>query len=332
MNCKLKFTIFLFLPILAHSQIPSKQEVLDKFGFEEHRIVDDSDTIEFYIHQAQDKKPDNLVLYLQGSAPDPLFNIEKENGTYQSYRWFPGDYKLLDDNYAYVIIAKTGIPGVFEIDTKRNVSKYQEVNSLDNRVERADAVIKYITTTMMPELDKIIVYGHSEGAPVAAKLGTLNDKITHLGFWAGNALPDFYDFVLFNFKAIYEGRQTYEQGLANLDTLIANFNHIADNPDEVKYDGYDDYTNLRWWSYAEPPINNLLKINIPLFVQVAGKDESAPIESTFLIPLEFARMKKNNLTFRVCTKCDHGFQIENENGQYTDKWPEIFEAFISWTE
>lgn len=289
------------------------------------------DTISFYIHKKPRSAPKNLVIYLQGTSPDPLFVIEENKGRFSLNRWFPGDYELLDEDYCYVVIAKIGIPGIFEKDTKRNISKYQKFNSLDNRVFRADTVINYIAENLIRDLNKIIVYGHSEGAPVAAKLATLNKGITHLGFWAGNALPDFFDFVLFNTKAVSAGRLTRNEAFNNLDTLIGTFRAIAENPKDVSYKEYDDYTNKRWWSYAEPPIHNLLKIQIPIFVQVAGNDESAPVETAYLIPFEFIRMEKSNLTFRVCRECDHGFEIR-KNGEIEDKWSEIFRDFMNWTE
>lgn len=323
--------IFFFIFAKAQAESPSKQDVLDKFGFTEHFIVTNDDTISFYIHSKPNRDPKNLVLYLQGTSPDPLFVIEEDKGKFTSYRWFPGDYKLLDDDYCFVVIAKTGIPGILEENTNRNISKYQEFNSLDNRVFKADTVINYIAKYLIQDLNKVIVYGHSEGAPVAAKLGTVNNKITHLGFWAGNALPDFFDFVLFNSKSVSAGRLTKYQAFSNLDTLINTFKTIAENPNDVSYTDYQDYTNKRWWSYAEPPINNLIKLDIPIFVQVAGNDESAPIETTYLIPLEFIRLKKTNLTFNICIECDHGFEMENENGETEDKWAEIFKNFINWT-
>lgn len=323
--------IFFFGIAKAQTESPSKQDVLNKFGFTEQIIATDDDTISFYIHKKPNSNPKNLVLYLQGTSPDPLFVIEEDKGKFTSYRWFPGDYKLLDENYCFVVIAKTGIPGIFEKNTKRNISKYQKFNSLDNRVFKADTVINYMAENLIQDLNKVIVYGHSEGAPVAAKLGTVNNKITHLGFWAGNALPDFFDFVLFNTKAASTGRLTKNQAFANLDTLINTFKTIAGDPHDVSYTNYDDYTNKRWWSYAEPPISNLLKIDIPIFVQVAGNDESAPVETTYLIPLEFIRLKKSNLTFNICIECDHGFEIKKENGEIEDKWSEIFQNFINWT-
>lgn len=124
-----------FGTVKAQTEIPTKKDALDKFGFTEHFIALEHDTISFYIHQKPKSKPKHLVLYLQGTAPDPLFLIKGNEGKFTSYRWtVPGDYELLDEDYVYAVIAKTGIPGVFEVGTKRNVSKYHEFNSLDHRI------------------------------------------------------------------------------------------------------------------------------------------------------------------------------------------------------
>jgi len=171
----------------------------------------------------------------------------------------------------------------------------------------------------------------AEGAPVAPKLATINKKITHLGFWAGNVLPDFYDFILFDRKEAWKGNISEEEAHKNIQKTINSFQKIADNSKDIQADSKNDYTNKRWWSYSEPPLNNLLKTEIPIFVQVATNDESAPIESSYILPLEFIRNKKTNLTFEVCIECDHGFQIEKENGKTINKWPDIFKKFIDWT-
>lgn len=309
---------------------PTKEEVLGKFNFTEHKIIKDKDTIWFYVHKKENSKPTNLVLYLQGSSPDPLFTIENNNGQYSIYRWFPGDYKLLDDSYYYAVIGKTGIPTISSMELT-DYTKYHQSNSMQNRVLQADLVIKFIDKKLIKGAEKVIVYGHSEGAPVAAKLGTINKKITHLGFWAGNALPDYFDFLLQNSKANWTKELSDSDTYKNTKGLLASFQNIAQNKNDFNAKGKNDYSAKRWWSYAEPPINNLLKIDVPIFVQVAGKDESAPIESTFLIPLEFTRLGKNNLRYEVCIACDHGFEIEKENGEMVSKWDSIFQEFIRWT-
>ena len=320
--------ILFTLKVSAQNKIPSEQDVLNKYGFLEYKIPLDNDTITFYINNSK-KLPDKLVLYLQGTSPDPLFSIEKENGIYNSYIWFPSDYKVLDTTYSYVVIGKTGISTF--LNDKQDYSKYHQSNSLENRVFQADTVINYISQNLLKSLQKVIVYGHSEGAPVAAKLATVNKKITHLGFWAGNVLPDFYDFILFERKDAWSGKISEQEAHENILETINSFQQIANNPKDVQADYKNDYTNKRWWSYSEPPLNNLLNINIPIFVQVATNDESAPIESSFILPLEFIRNGKTNLTFEVCIECDHGFQIEKENGEFVNKWPDVFNKFIDWT-
>ncbi len=315
----------------SQNKKPTKQEVLNKFGFTEHLIIKEKDTIWFYVHRRESSKPTNLVLYLQGSSPDPLFTIENDNDKFTSYRWFPGDYKSLNDTYCYAVISKTGIPPISYGDIT-DYSKYHQNNSLQNRVHQADLVIKYIDKQLVKNLDKVIVYGHSEGAPVAAKLGTINKQITHLGFWAGNALPDYFDFLIENSKANWTKHISDSVAFKNVNEMMASFQKIAENKEDTDANGKSDYSSKRWWSYAEPPINNLLKIDIPIFVQVAGKDESAPIESTYLIPLEFTRLGKKNLRYEICMECDHGFVIEKENNATEDKWESIFREFMNWTD
>lgn len=336
---KRKVSVFWALALVAlqltqsYSQVvkPSKPEVLDKFGFKEHTIVDGKDTIWFYTYEKDNRKSKNLVLYLQGTSPDPLFTVEDENGLYTPYRWFPGDYKLLDDSYCYAVISKTGISPI-SFGGKTNYAKYHQDNTLGNRVRQADHVINYIKKKLIKDVNKIIVYGHSEGAPVAAKLGTINKSITHLGFWAGNALPDYFDFLLENSKAYWAGQISDSVAFINVNEILNSFDKITEKKADISASGRNDYSAKRWWSYAEPSLYSLMKIDIPVFVQVAGKDESAPIESTYLIPLEFARLGKRNLRYEICAECDHGFVIEKENGEKEDKWNSIFQEFVVWTD
>jgi pimeloyl-ACP methyl ester carboxylesterase len=267
------------------------------------------------------------VIYLQGSDPSPQFSCRIKDNKIQKLCWLNGDFNNLPEEYIYVVIEKMGFEGTINEDDIPKPEIYQEKNSLENRVARTNSVIDYLTANII--FEKVIVYGHSEGAPVAAKLATLNNKITHLGFWAGNALPDFYGFILENRIEYHKGSVSDSVAQSRIDKNIEGFNEIAKDTSNTKGNGY---TNLRWWSYSETPINNLLKIDIPIYLQVATLDKSASIESSYLIPLEFTRLKKTNLTYKACIGCDHGFLLMNQNGSVERKWKQIFENFIKWTE
>jgi len=314
---------------LGFSQdIPSKEALVAHFGFTQHELAVNNEVIVYYTYGDYTKKTSKMLMYLQGSDPSPQFSYAKGDSEIKKFCWIPGDFKELSDEYLYVVVEKIGFE---ELIDENNIPKpvtYQKKNSLDNRVSWANAVIKHLVSGY--NFEKVIVYGHSEGAPVAAKLGVVNNSITHLGFWAGNALPDFYDFVLEDSKEYYKGTLTDSVAQQRISETISGFvDGVAQNPLDTSEFGY---TNLRWWSFAEPPINHLLQLDIPVYVQVASLDESAPIESTYLIPLEFARLKKNNLEYKVCVGCDHGFTLSNTNGKKTAQWKRIFNEFLQWTE
>jgi len=308
-------------------KIPSKEQIVDHYGFVEKSIDVNNEKIVFYTYEKNKTPKSKLVLYLQGSDPSPQFSYRIKDGKTQKLCWLNGEFKDLSEAYVYVVIEKIGFEGVINEDDIPKPKVYQQKNSLGNRVFRANAVLDHLTANNA--FEKVIVYGHSEGAPVGAKLATMNTNITHLGFWAGNALPDYFDFILENRIEYYKGSISDSTAQARINENIAGFSKVVS--DSLNTDG-KGYTNLRWWSYSEPPINNLLKVDIPIYVQVATKDKSAPIESSYMIPLEFARLKKTNLTYKVCVGCDHGFSKTNENGNTERKWKIIFSDFIKWTE
>lgn len=331
-NEKMKLLLILVLGTTVFSsckaqKIPTKDELVNYFGFVQDSIVVENENIIYYSYTNGKKKIENLIIYLQGSDPSPQFSYRVKDNKIEKFCWLHGEFKELPENYLFVVIEKIGFENVINEDNIPKPKIYQQKNSLGNRVFRVSSVINKLSSEN--SFNKIIVYGHSEGAPVGAKLATINKKITHLGFWAGNALPDFYDFALESRKEYYKGDISVEDSQEQIDELISSFkNEIA--TDSLNTEG-DGYTKKRWWSYSEPPINNLLKLEIPIFVQVATNDESAPIESTYLIPLEFARLGKTNLTYKVCVGCDHGFNSKANDGSIKRNWKNIFKEFINWT-
>lgn len=308
-------------------EIPSKGELVNHFGFIQDSVVIDAESVVYYSYNNGKEQIDQLIVYLQGSDPSPQFSYRLKEDKVEKYCWLNGEFKDLPSDYLFVVVEKIGFEGLINEDRIPKPAIYQQSNSLDNRVLRVSNVINKLSSIY--SFKKIIVYGHSEGAPVGAKLATLNKKITHLGFWAGNALPDFYDFALESRKEYYKGNISVEESQQQIDELFNTFkNEIV--PDSSNTDG-NGYTKKRWWSYSEPPINNLLKLDIPIFVQVATNDERAPIESTYLIPLEFARLGKTNLTYKVCVGCDHGFNSKTDDGNIQRHWKSIFNDFLQWT-
>mgnify|MGYP001603436541 CR=1 FL=1 len=316
---------------------PRTPEVLARQGFREYRIKAGSDWVTFYVHAPTNPPWRNLVLFLSGSTPDPSFSYEFKDGKLVSYFWGHKDYELLPPDYAYAVIAKRGREGALNESAPAPQAGppavYLEKNSLDYRVWQADLVINYSRKYLLKNPEKIIVYGHSEGAPVAAKLGTVNRHITHLGFWCGNALPDFFEFMLMRRKELYQGKSTEAETQKKIDELLTDYKTIfADPKDTHPHKDSSIYTRKRWSSYAEAPVNHLVRLKIPLFVQVVSQDDNAPVETTYMIPLEFTRLGKTNLTYKVGVGWDHSLNSIDSAGKKTSHWKEVFQDFMNWTQ
>ena len=102
------------------------------------------------------------------------------------------------------------------------------------------------------------------------------------------------------------------------------------NPESTALDHFG-FTNKRWSTYERPPIEELLEIDIPIFALFATEDESTPIETAYLIPIQFMERRKDNLTFEVCMNCDHTYRSKDGEEEVA-RWSEMFKKFIDWTE
>jgi esterase/lipase/ribosomal protein L19 len=326
---KLIFTFFfLYIYSIVVGQI-------NHAAYKHFSIYKNKDTINYHIYSKEDfDKLDGFVLYIQGSGAAPFFTIRKEGDAEWVSRSVPNfDFVRFSKKIAFVVISKKCIP--FSVTNKefKIPNCFYEYESLDYRVWQADEAIKNITNRQIRKSKKVIVIGHSEGSDVVAKLGTKNKSITHIGYWAGGGNSQYYDFALFIRKEVAKGNLSEAEALKQLDSLATKLKEIETNRNSIT-DFWEGHTFKRWTSFSEPPIENLLKIKVPIFVAVGAKDESVPIESSYLIQTEFIRHKKNNLTFRVYPDYDHSFQTVPVPGkeERTSHWKDIFDEFIKWTE
>lgn len=327
------FILVFFLKIgsLLYGQEMPPEEIIKSFGFQTYQLEKKGDTIEFYVHNPGNEPKKNLAVFLSGSTPDPIFTYEIKDGVFKKYLWAHKDYQIFPPDYAFVLITKPGREGVFnEADLNKVPTEYLEKNSLDYRVWQADEVVNYCLKKILKKPVNVVVYGHSEGYNVVAKLLTVNKKITHAGLLGGSAMPDYFDFMMFSSKRFSSGKIDEVKFKEELEKYQSEYKKIFESPNDTRSEGI--YTNKRWTSYAPPPINYLMNVKIPLYMLVSTNDNNAPIESTFIVPLEFARLNKTNLTYKICEGCDHSFNITDKNGNITRTWNTQIQDFVKWVE
>jgi predicted esterase len=342
---KLLIFISTLIPLLAFGQYDPKME-----EYQHKTIYTKYDTINYHIYskgKIEEKK--NILIFFHGSGGNPLFmqsiKIDTikviENGKSKNKvektiflnTSVPFDLDRIPNDYIFVLISKKGVPFSADKNSYKPSKNFYKNESLNYRVWQGDKVINDLTNKFIKKPKKVLIIGHSEGSDVVAKLGHKNKKITHIGYWAGGANTQYYDFALFIQKDVQNGRTTQIEANKSLDSLFIDIKNIENDPNNSEKQWLEN-PYRRWSQFTEPSINNLLKINKPLFVAVAGKDESVPIESSLLIPIEFIRHKKENLTFKIYPEYNHSFAKppKSENDEWSWEWMNVFEDFMKWVE
>ncbi|MGH1385571.1 dienelactone hydrolase family protein [Kordia sp.] len=324
------FTVLLFLTIGFSSFGQTMKEVET---FKHNSIIINNDTINYHTYS---KKPisstKTLLLYVQGSRAKSLYKTIKKNGKKYIKTIIPIDFNLVPDDCLFVVISKKGIPFLTKWDEKFSIPKsYYENQTLEYRTFQADQVINNLTDTYKNQFKKIIALGHSEGSDVIAKLGTINKDITHFGYLSGGGNTQFIDFITFVRKEIDKGQISEEEGLKEINSILEDLKKIMADPKSTdKFWAGKNNSYNRWSTFSEPPIDNLIQISKPIFVAIGTKDQAVALESAYLIPIEFIRKQKDNLTFKVYPYLDHGFGKEIEAGKFEEHWNDVFKDFLNW--
>ena len=330
---RMKQQVLLTLLILTSNGTLFGQPYNELDQYKHHSVITENDTVNYHTYSKPGIDSFNTIfLYLQGSSAKPLYQIKKVNGGVSIGTTVPFDFATIPEDYLFVVISRKGLPFSIEMDKPFNVPKsYFENQTLDYRANQADLVINDLLKKQRNPFDKIIVLGHSEGSDVVAKLGTLNKQITHFGYWSGGGNTQFMDFVTFIRKDVDKGNLTEEQAQVKIDSLFNDIRAIMANPNATdKFWEGDDNSYKRWSHFSVPPVENLLQIDKPIYMAIGTKDRAVALESAYLVPIEFIRYRKDNLTFKGYPDLDHGFGKELENGEFEDHWNEVFEDFLNW--
>lgn len=342
---KNKLTLLLLLSLLTSLAFGQKKYFEEKF--KHFSFVEKSDTIRFHTYSSETHTPKKILIYLQGSGDQPIYQLIKHIDTIPNKNERPKIKKYLEvnttvpinletlpDDYLFITISKKGLPFEYIGDQPFKAPKsFYLHDNLDYRVWQTDRTIKYVLKHILKNPEKLIVFGHSEGTEVVAKLGTMNKDISHIGYLSGGGNAQYYDFILDIRKYVQRGEMTEEESVAEIEKLFAEVKDIYSNPNSLDK-MFMGHPYRKWSKSVESSVDNLLQITVPLYVAHGAKDKAVPIESAYLIPIEFIRKNKNNLTFKVYPKLNHSFGISPtaEDSEYIDKWDLVFTDFLKWCE
>jgi pimeloyl-ACP methyl ester carboxylesterase len=282
----------------------------------------------------QTKKP--LLIYMDGSGNYPLF-YRKSSGNYSTSIAF--DFARYAKDYRIVFISKPGIPFSDSLHYESGKAFYPENEiynrhySLQWRAGAASTAINFLLKEIPIDNKHIVVMGYSEGSQVAPMVAVLNRKVTQVVCLVGNAQNQLYDFMINARLDADRNKITAEEGQQIVDSLYQVYEKIYASPKATDKKWYGA-TYLKWSSFSQTtPLENMIKLDIPILYIAAGKDNNQTIIDMDYARLEFLRKGKTNLTYKVYPNSNHYFQetiLKDGKETRVDRSDEVHEFAFSW--
>lgn len=300
-----------------------------------------NDSIRFLVSQTIDKQTKGIFLFCQGSTPQPL--ILQENGKFV-FAGLPFDHMPFRNQYRFVVVSKPGIPVVadstelaaeyYYIDKNTGAlpNNYLNFNNLQYYTYAHQKVLDFLCKQNWVNKNKIVVAGHSQGYRVAANLAAQpNTPISHLICASSNPYSRFHNTINIR-QQEYAGEISPQVAQKKIDTLYAQFKELLKfKNDKLRFWDWDSYYN--WASFTDPPaVDMLLSTQIPILVCYGTADTNALLND--MLPFEFIRRNKNNLTLKPFPNYDHNFfEPIYKNSKFVSfefHWDEVAKWWFKW--
>lgn len=338
---KLFLLTFIWVSSQALAQTTRLEDLCQIF-----HLPDGKDTKTFIVYGSKNdlkiKKP--LFLFRQGSQPTPFIHLVGDK-YYVAGMFHFRDYK---DEYHFVMIQKPGVRLVvdttFYNEYARAISqpnppekfvsrKYLANNYLERYTGQCDQVVNYLVSQPWVDSKKVVFCGGSEGFEVGADLvANRNRYVTHTILFSGKQGRRFEVLIQQMRERVERGEMTPDEGQKNIEELYKVWEDICKNPTPIDKNYGDTYR--AWYSFSQPVLPNLLKIDTPLYIAYGTADkEMAPSLDT--LPLEFIAKRKKNLTLKPYYDHDHQFfKLKRDaSGKIVDKeyqGDEVAKDWMNW--
>ncbi len=306
----------------------SAQKIPEDFGYRHLQFKYQNDPVDVIVisKKGEERLPKPLFLFCQGSLPQPVVKYD-EKGLYGT---LPFDEMPFLDDFHIAIISKPFIPVIANVnklgrdfmffkDFENEIPPkgYIERNYLDYYVFRNNFILKQLFKERWVKTSKLLVAGHSEGSTIAAKMASINKKITQLIYSGGNPFGRIMSILE---QSRFEGNES--ETMNYWKTVVANSNEI----NILKGDSYKAA-----YSFSLPQKENLMELEIPVLVTYGDKDWSATYNNLFR--MEAIRENKSNITFIDYENLEHNYFPVDENrkpnfDEYN--WDKVAKDWINW--
>lgn len=329
------FLVFLLLCVMASSG-QNKYGQTDIFTVES-----EGESIDFLRISADPSKRKPVIVFCVGSFPAPLLIKDDDKTIIPYVRYFI--YDGLWDDYNFVVIGKPNIPAVAkkeELSPQYTVvtdlddpfsfrPEFSQNNYLEKHVDHTVAVLKYLKGQEWVDGSRIILMGHSQGAHVAAYTAYEYPDIAAVGYFGGNPMGRFSQFLTEERNKAFKGEVTMEEAQASIETFYAKWTVICRG---MKKDNNGDPDHT-WKSFSNVYIDKLVALKTPLFVAYGTSDPGGHL--CYLLPVYFELAGKTDYEMKAFVGRGHNFETFDADGKpdmNDSKWFEAMRAFVEWSE
>lgn len=210
--------------------------------------------------------------------------------------------------------------------------KYLANNYRERYVDQCDKIINYLIKQPWIDAKKVVYCGGSEGFTVGADLvANRNKHVTHTILSSGKQGRRFEVMIHQMRERVEGGEMKPEEGQRQINELYEVWRDIHTNPMATDKNYGDTYR--AWYSFSQPVLPNLLKVETPLYIAYGTADKEMAL-SLDTLPLEFIANGKKNLTLKPYHDHDHQFfQMKRDSsGKIVDKVYRGDEVAKDWME
>ncbi len=256
-------------------------------------LREDKSTLIGYFDPPAISKTFPIAIALQGSPCESALDL---------HRQFAEQVNGL--GMGLITLEKQGIYGPDCIDE----TEYNKTNCRPHRIQDYLSLIQKLNEGFIPGWDgRIALMGGSEGGAVTACLAhQVPNLIAAIIFSSGGGIPCLEEVkVVVNRYTMGEGYSP-EEAQTFHEFVNSKLEEIFRDPTWEKK--FLDYTH-KWWAYhlGRHDIDDLLKIECPLYYSHSVDDDRVPIESADVVAEKFQEKGKTNLTYRRI--CGYGHDI-----------------------
>jgi len=314
---------------------------LKAFHFKAPQLGD----INFYVTEKGIDHEKSILFLFSGTRGLPTMLVVQKGDQSLQLGTVPPDiiFSFIDDYH----VAVMGKPGtlfcdtmqVEEINPLQNLEDYQpsreyvEKCGLEWEVTAASLVLDTLCSILPHTGEKIVAVGFSEGGHTAIQFAAKNPEITHLVCGITGGLNQWYSSIINRRMDAAAGVISHREAQAEVEKLFAIYREIYGDPDNTEK-WYYGHPYKRWGSFCSViPLEQLVKMEIPILFLCGSADRNNPILQCDYVMLEFLRLGKTNLTYRVLPGCDHGFYemvMEDGEEKHISRRKEAFHLIQGW--